>query len=63
MLLVVVAWLTAPVFVALSLIRAAQIRNVTNADQSIFALRLGIVAVAWLVAIVDPTGGLAWLLD
>ncbi len=63
MWLVAVAWLTAPVWVALSVVRVAQLRNASDTDQTVFAVRFGVVAVAWLVAIGDPSGGLVWLLD
>ncbi len=61
--LMVVTWVAAPVFVALSLVRVTQLRDASDADRNVFALRMGVVAVAWLTALSDPTGGLAWLLD
>lgn len=59
----VAAWLTVPAFIVSSLARTWQLSSESNCSQNLFALRMAVVAIAWTVAIADPTGSVAWMLD
>ncbi|MEM6993060.1 MAG: hypothetical protein AAF721_21285 [Myxococcota bacterium] len=64
MTLMAAVYLSAPIFGALTLARLVQLCDGgDDTARSIFAMRMGVVAIAWLLAFSDPTGGLDWLLD
>ncbi len=63
LMLMAVAWVTAPVLAILTFVRLLQLPSEDSVARHLFVLRTAVVAVAWIVAFCDPTGAFEWLLD